>query len=55
MNSILSKLSLKDEEELYIPETESFIILKNYILETMPKTTQKAMINMALDLEASAL
>ena len=29
MNSILSKLSLKDEEELYIPETESFIILKN--------------------------
>jgi integrase len=50
MNSILNKLSLKDEEELYIPETESFIVLKNYILETMPKTTQKAMINMALDL-----
>lgn len=41
MNSILNKLSLKDEEEIYIPETESFIVLKNYILETMPKTTQK--------------
>lgn len=45
-----SKINNNEEEDGYIPETESFIILKNYVLESIPKTTQKAMTIMALDL-----
>lgn len=45
----------EEEETQYIPETESFMILKNYVLENMPKTTQKPITIMALDLLKQAL
>ena len=46
--NVTTRQSLTDDG--FIPETESFIILKTYLSESIPKSITKASLVMALDL-----